>query len=67
MALGLIYFLSPHLELFDMRARVLHNWGLLHWNILFGTMAYGLLLTLVFLALAWLIFRKKHFKRGAAL
>jgi ABC-type transport system involved in multi-copper enzyme maturation permease subunit len=66
-ALGLIYFLSPHLELFDMRARVLHNWGLLHWNILFGTMAYGLLLTLVFLALAWLIFRKKHFKRGAAL
>ena len=66
-ALWLIYFLSPHLELFDMRARVLHGWGLLQLNILLGTLAYGLLLTSAFLALAWVVFRKKHFKRGTAL
>ncbi|MEE9367680.1 MAG: ABC transporter permease subunit [Pontiella sp.] len=66
-ALWLIYFVSPHFELFDMRARLLHGWGVLEFKILLGTLAYGLLLTIVFLALAWFVFRKKHFKRGAAL
>lgn len=63
--LGLIYYISPHLELFDMRARVLHNWGVLDAKIFIGTLLYGILLTAVFLTLAWLIFRKKYFKRGA--
>jgi ABC-type transport system involved in multi-copper enzyme maturation permease subunit len=66
-ALGLLYFLAPHLELFDMRARVLHGWGLLRLDLFLGTLAYGALLTAGFLALAWCIFRKKHFKRGASL
>jgi ABC-type transport system involved in multi-copper enzyme maturation permease subunit len=66
-ALWLIYYVSPHLELFDMRARVLHGWGLLEIPILLGTLAYGALLTATFLAFSWFIFRKKHFKRGASL
>lgn len=66
-ALSIIYYISPHLELFDMRARVLHGWGILHGGIFVGTIAYGLLLTAVFLGIAWIIFRKKHFSRGANL
>jgi len=66
-ALWLLYFLSPHMELFDMRTRVLHGWGLLHPGIFLGTLSYGLLLSAGFLLLSWAIFRKKHFKRGATL
>lgn len=65
--LNAVYYIAPHLELFDMRARVLHGWGVLGTGVFIGTLAYGLLLTTATLALAWLIFRKKHFKRGAAL
>ena len=65
--LKITYFVAPHLELFDMRARVLHGWGILDAGIFIGTIAYGALLTATILALAWLVFRKKHFKRGAAL
>ena len=60
-----VYFTAPHLELFDMRARVLHGWGLLEASILAATLAYGLLLTVVFLGLAWMIFQRKRFQRGA--
>ena len=66
-ALTILYFIAPHLELFDMRARVLHNWGPLGGGIFVGTLAYGLLLTTLFLGLAWLVFRRKYFKRGAQL
>ncbi len=60
----LIYYAAPHLELFDMRTRVLHNWGTLQPMIFAGTIAYGLLITTGFLTLAWLIFKKKRFQRG---
>jgi ABC-type transport system involved in multi-copper enzyme maturation permease subunit len=63
--LWLLYFLAPHLELFDMRSRVLHNWGPLEPGILAATIAYGLLITAGFLTLAWLVFKKKRFKRGS--
>lgn len=66
-ALSLIYYFSPHLELFDMRARVLHGWGVLEGSVFIGTLLYGLLLTAGVLLLSWAIFRRKHFNRGAAL
>lgn len=66
-AMLLLYYVAPHLELFDMRARVLHGWGTLDVPVFCGTLVYGLLLTAAFLALAWLKFRKKYFTRGAAL
>jgi ABC-type transport system involved in multi-copper enzyme maturation permease subunit len=61
----LLYYAAPHLELFDMRARVLHNWGPLQPGILAGTIAYGLLITAGFLTLSWLIFKNKRFQRGS--
>jgi hypothetical protein len=66
-ALTAIYFIAPHLELFDMRVRVLHGWGTLEGGIFAGTLAYGLLITAAFIGLAWYVFRKKYFTRGANL
>lgn len=66
-AMLVIYYCVPHLELFDMRVRVLHGWGVLEPLVFVGTLSYGLLLSAFFLVLAWLIFRKKYFVRGAAL
>ncbi|HEY5652916.1 MAG TPA: hypothetical protein VIR63_00915, partial [Pontiella sp.] len=63
-ALKLIYFTAPHLELFDMRVRVIHSLGLLDLRIFIATVLYGILLTTAFMGIAWLIFSKKHFKRG---
>ena len=66
-AMLVIYYIAPHLELFDMRARVLHGWGTLDTRIFAGTAGYGLLLTAFFLTVAWLLFARKHFTRGASL
>lgn len=66
-AMLLIYYIAPHLELFDMRARVLHGWGRLEPLVFAGTLGYGLLLTAAFLTLAWMLFARKHFTRGAVL
>lgn len=59
-----LYFLMPHLELFDMRSRVLHNWGTLPLPVFLGTVGYGLLCSAVFLLAGWCIFRNRRFKRG---
>ena len=50
-----------------MRARVLHNRGILDIGTFLTTLAYGLLITATFIALAWGLFRRKHFKRGEQL
>lgn len=62
-----IYYIAPHLELFDMRVRVLHGWGILDPLVFAGTFGYGLLLTAFFLVVAWALFARKYFTRGAAL
>ena len=66
-ALWSIYHIAPHMELFDMRARVLHNRGILDIGTFLTTLVYGLLITATFIALAWGLFRRKHFKRGEQL
>lgn len=63
--LWISYFTSPHLELFDMRARLLHGWGPVEMWVFTSTVIYGILLITFFTSIAWLIFRRKHFKRGA--
>lgn len=63
--LMLVYYALPHLELFDMRCRLVYGWppasGLAVLLVLF----YGLLMTIVFLTLGWLAYRNKRFARGA--
>jgi len=54
-----IYFAIPHLELFDVRDLIVHNWGLIRWEIWAAGLAYGAVYSAIFLALACLLFRRK--------
>jgi ABC-type transport system involved in multi-copper enzyme maturation permease subunit len=54
-----IYFAIPHLELFDVRDLVIHNWPLIPWLYYFLALLYALGYMAVFLAGACLVFRRK--------
>ncbi|NCC50576.1 MAG: ABC transporter permease [Spartobacteria bacterium] len=68
--LRILYYLLPHFELFDMRQRLVHQWsdisGAVSWGIIAIILVYGMVMTAIFLLLAWLGYRTKHFKRGGA-
>lgn len=65
--LSALYYLMPHFELFDMRQRLVHDWGAAAAATVAGVLLYGALLTLGFLVLAWIGYRRKRFSRGAIL
>ena len=54
-----IYFAIPHLELFDVRDLLIHNWGTIPWLVWLGALAYALAYMAVFLFGACLLFRRK--------
>ena len=54
-----IYFVIPHLELFDVRDLVIHNWPLIPWLYFSLALLYALGYMAVFLAGACLVFRRK--------
>jgi len=58
------YFAAPHLELFDLRRRLVHDWGPLPIQPFVLILLYGALVTLILLTLAWLLYRRKRFVRG---
>lgn len=62
--LALFYYLCPHFELFDLRRRLIHNWGPASWIIVSEILLYAALMTGLFLTLAWLGYRKRRFSRG---
>ncbi|HNS80134.1 MAG TPA: ABC transporter permease subunit [Kiritimatiellia bacterium] len=66
-AMLVLYYALPHFELFDLRQCVVHDWPALPANILFPVLCYGLLVTAIFMLLAWLGYRGRHFKRGDVL
>lgn len=66
MALMFLYNLMPHFEVFDMRKRIVHDYGPVGWDIFFIVVVYGILLTLLFILAAWLAYREKRFSRGSA-
>ena len=59
-----LYYLFPHFELFDLRRRLVHDWGCAPWLTVAGILVYALLMTMAFLSLAWLGYRKRRFSRG---
>jgi len=63
-ALLLLYSLLPHFEVFDMRKRLVHDFGPANWKIFLTVVCYGLVLSMLFLLLAWLAYRNKRFSRG---
>lgn len=63
-ALFTLYYLFPHFELFDLRRRLVHDWGAVNGSTLVEILLYATLMTVVFLSLAWLGYRKRRFSRG---
>lgn len=57
-----IYFVIPHLELFNMRELIIHGWtgaALPPWSIVLGATVYGLVYSTIFMIAACLVFRRK--------
>jgi Cu-processing system permease protein len=54
-----LYYMIPHLELFDVRDLIIHNWPLIPWRIAALAALYGAAYTAFFLALACWAFRRK--------
>jgi ABC-type transport system involved in multi-copper enzyme maturation permease subunit len=54
-----LYFAIPHLELFDVRDLVIHNWPLIPWTYFCLALLYALAYIAVFLTAACLVFRRK--------
>lgn len=54
-----IYFLVPHLEFFDVRDLVIHNWGTIPWGAWSLALLYAVFYTTLFLTLGWLRFRRR--------
>jgi ABC-type transport system involved in multi-copper enzyme maturation permease subunit len=65
--LMVLYYALPHLELFDLRRRLVYGWPPASGDVVLLTLVYGLLMTAVFLTLGWLAYRNKPFTRGAIL
>jgi ABC-type transport system involved in multi-copper enzyme maturation permease subunit len=57
-----LYYAIPHLELFDVRDLIVHNWPLIGWNIWGIAVAYALVYAWLLYLGAWLVFRKKSFQ-----
>ena len=54
-----VYFLIPHLELFDVRDLIIHNWELIPWGIIALATLYAAAYAAFFLFAAWLVFRRR--------
>jgi len=54
-----IYFAIPHLEFFDVRARVIHSSEPVGWWFAGLATVYGLAYAIMFLIGSWLLFRRK--------
>jgi Cu-processing system permease protein len=54
-----LYYAIPHLEFYDMRDLVIHNWPLIDWEYIGLALLYGAFYMAVFLIGACLVFRRK--------
>jgi len=62
--LEVLYHILPHLEVFDMRLRIVHDFDPLSAAHVLQIVAYGAALTALFLVAAWAAYRTKCFNRG---
>lgn len=54
-----IYFALPHLELFDVRDLIVHNWSAVPWLVWLGALGYAAVYSALFLAATCFLFRRK--------
>jgi len=57
-----LYYAIPHLELFDVRDLIIHNWPLIGWNIWGIAVLYALVYAGLLVFGSWLVFRRKSFQ-----
>jgi Cu-processing system permease protein len=57
--LYLLYYTIPHLELFDVRDLIIHNWDPIPWFACAGASLYASVYAAFFLLGAWLVFRRQ--------
>jgi ABC-type transport system involved in multi-copper enzyme maturation permease subunit len=57
--LSIVYFTIPHLEFFDVRELIIHDWGTVPWAICGLASLYAAAYAALFLFMAWMVFRKK--------
>lgn len=60
----MLYNLLPHFEVFDMRKRLVHDFGPAGWKTFLLVLSYGMALCLLCMLVAWLAYRNKRFSRG---
>lgn len=63
-AFQVLYYSLPHLELLDLRRRVVHAWGPAPWRMVVAALVYAGAWTFLGLLLAWLGFRRRSLGRG---
>lgn len=59
-----LYNVLPHFEVFDMRKRIVHDYGPAAWDTFFLALVYGGVLISLFILIGWLVYREKRFSRG---
>jgi len=57
--LAAIHWVGPHLEFFDLRQRVIHDWPRVSWGVCVAVSAYALCYAAACLTLAGCVFRRK--------
>ncbi|MBN2301508.1 MAG: ABC transporter permease subunit [Lentisphaerae bacterium] len=62
--MSLIYHGLPHFDILDMRQRIVHDYGPVDVSTMAALVIYAMLLTVFFLVIAWLAYRKKLFSRS---
>jgi hypothetical protein len=53
------YYIIPHLELFDVRDLIIHNWGTMPWLVWLGALGYAAVYAALFVGLTCVVFRRK--------
>ena len=54
-----VYFVIPHLELFDVRDLIIHNWDPIDWMVCGVATLYAAAYAVFFLIATWLVFRRQ--------
>ena len=54
-----VYYILPHLEFYDLRDLIIHDWPLVKWDVVGFITLYGATYTAVFLGLSCFLFRRK--------
>jgi ABC-type transport system involved in multi-copper enzyme maturation permease subunit len=55
-----LYYLMPHLEFFDLRDLITHNWGAIPWWAFILAILYAACYTAFFLWASWWVFRRRN-------